>query len=72
MSKADYGRRLNGDGTFSAVPMLSKADWDALVKAPMSDWARKIGTHQITVNSDARVVYRGAERRQMAQKARIK
>ena len=52
-------KRTNADGTWTPLPMLSKAEWADLNAQPMSDWAKRIGTRQITVNSQPRVIVRG-------------
>jgi hypothetical protein len=46
------------DGTYQPLATMSIKEWDDLRRAPMSDWAARIGKNQITVNSMACVVLR--------------
>ena len=51
----------NPDGTYRPVVDLATHQEAAATK--MSDWARKLFTHQITVNSQPRVIIRGKRQR---------
>lgn len=60
-------KRVNDDGSYTPIPTMNKAEWDALRSEPMSTWARRIGSRQITVNSAPRIVVRGRLKRLIKQ-----
>lgn len=55
-------KRLNADGSYTPLATMSKGEWDALKSAPDS-LGKRWGKQQITVNSMARVVRRGQQKR---------
>jgi hypothetical protein len=51
---------FNGDGTYRIA--VAESVHDAQLLEPPSAWAKRLFTHEITVNSQPKIVRRGRER----------
>lgn len=59
---------MNADGSYTPLATLNKTEWAELQKAPDS-LGKRWGKQQITVNSEPRIIYRGAERKRKGRAA---
>jgi hypothetical protein len=62
--EANYYTQPHADGSYGVKGTLSMEELHTISTSPMSDWARKLFTHQITINSQPRVIIRGKRVRQ--------
>jgi hypothetical protein len=61
--ETNYYTQPHADGSYGVKSGMSTAELTTISTSPMSDWARRIFTHEITINSQPRIVYRGRERK---------
>lgn len=54
-------RRTNADGTYSPIPTMNRQEWDELRGRPLE--FPRLGSRQVTVNSQPRVIVRGRQKR---------
>jgi hypothetical protein len=68
--ETNYYTQPHADGSYGVTSGMSAQERSTMSASPMSSWAKRIFTHEITINSQPRIVYRGRERkRQRVQNA---